>query len=46
MSNNGVNDDRKQKLRDKYHEGGGKEGNIMKIIKTLLKKKQEQGTKI
>ena len=25
MSNNGVNDDRKQKLHDKYYEGGGKE---------------------
>ena len=25
MSDNGVNNDKKQKLREKYHEGGGKE---------------------
>ena len=24
MSDNGVNEDKKQKLRNKYHEGGGK----------------------
>ena len=48
MSDKGVNNDKKQKLREKYHKGGGKEkqGNIIWIIGMLLKKKPEQGTKI
>ena len=38
MSDNGVIVDKKQKLCEKYHEGGGKEkeGNIIQIIRVLL----------
>ena len=38
-----MNDDRKQKAKNKYHKGGGKEKvkTIIKQIKKLLKKKQK-----
>ena len=42
------NQDKKQKAKEKYHNGGGKERSksIMKQIKKLLKKKQKLDIKI
>ena len=48
MSDNGVNNDKKQKLREKYYEGSGKEKAKQYYLndKDVIKKKQERAIKI